>query len=260
MKNLKRNTAILLSALAISCCFTTLAACGQISTFHYDNEDQYSIASDAVIDKQIESLHVCWIEGSIKVEYHDDNNILIQEGHFSRKPNQDETMRFWVDGTMLRIQYAKSGIKMMNNISKSLTIILPNTWKTTVETQENCFKLLDFQTISADITAESLATNDLSIDTVSGDIQLSQMFVKDDTDIKTVSGDVDIQFSNTVLDEFSAETVSGEIEIAANQINDVEIDTVSGNVHYTAAINADCLEIEGVSSTIYLNVFNKSNQ
>ena len=36
----------------------------------------------------------------------------------------------------------------------------------------------------------------------------------------------------------------------------MEIDTVSGNVHYTAAINADCLEIEGVSSTIYLNVFN----
>ena len=255
MKHLKRKAALLACMLSVCCFSATFAACDSgITSFYYDNEDKYTIATDAAIDQTIESLHVCWIEGSVKVDYHNEDTVLIEEYSIFREPRSDETMRFWLDGTTLRIQYAKSGIKSMKNISKNLTITLPNNWRNTAENQGNAFKSVDFETISADITAANIAVADLSINTVSGNIELDELFVNEDADVETVSGNVEISFENVLLDEFSLETVSGEAKIYANQINDFEADTVSGNIHYTAAINANSLNIEGVSSTIYLNV------
>ncbi len=244
MKKLKRMFLVLFSVFFVFCS-TIFTSCGSISTFSYENEDKYSIGSKAAITDSVNDFDVSWIDGSVTVEYYDYGEAIIIEENATRNLQEEEIMRYWLDGTTLRIQYAKSKNRM-KNVSKNLTVKLPQAYL-----QEN-FNSWEIETVSASVTASNITANSFDVETVSGKISLKEMSITQDVELKSVSGAIISAFTNTTLNELSAENISGNINISAKKINNFEADIVSGHLSYTFE-TTNFLEIDCVSGNIYLN-------
>jgi DUF4097 and DUF4098 domain-containing protein YvlB len=128
---------------------------------------------------------------------------------------------------------------------------------------------LDIQSVSADVDVDGVAPDDLSVDTVSGDIVaaaapqhaditsvsggLRVTINSADVKVETVSGEVDLRGrlngqvhgetvsgrlsidSGESLRRLSANTVSGEVEVRTGLADggDIKAETVSGDIHLT---------------------------
>lgn len=133
--------------------------------------------------------------------------------------------------------------------------------------------------MSSDIYLENLSLKKLSIETVSGDIELKDIITKEELSLNTVSGDIELEkiSANIVFDttsgnveaweiagNFIGETVSGDVEVSI--INDnfiTDIATVSGDVIVALKENVDFdFTINTVSGDIeikYRYLVNKYN-
>ena len=84
--------------------------------------------------------------------------------------------------------------------------------------------------VSGSVTADKLTADDVNISTTSGTITLSDTTAKD-TDINTVSGDIKLNsFSASSVD---IDTTSGSITLDAFESKDTDISTVSGDIYGT---------------------------
>lgn len=108
-----------------------------------------------------------------------------------------------------------------------------------------CFDRIEISTTSGDIDLDSLKANIIKISVVSGDCDFTNLSAKESITCTSVSGD----FTGTTLDakEVFINLVSGDIEIENVYAQQLNIDTVSGDVDIaytnasvkTTAISAD---------------------
>lgn len=247
---------ILLSVSAVL--LTSLLVCGMIwddfklphrsfsgteQDYSYDNESNYSVGSASIAD-DIKNINIDWLGGKVEIKQGDTDKIQINE---TSQANNDEKLRYYVTNDTLYIKYRKSGIinpKYIAKYNKSLTIILP---KATAEKINN----IKVDTVSSEINiSEVNVLGEIYTDGVSNDLNLSNSSARKITN-ETTSGDTIL--TDITAHEIDIDSVSGRIDIYG-KIDNAEIATVSGSVTLTSVGDLNEADIASVSGAITLNI------
>lgn len=247
---------VFLCALLLLLTFT-LCACGSIS-YSYANASRYA-AGGTVITGAVDSLEIDWIDGGVSVAYHKENTVEISETA-KRNLSGAEKLHWWLDGTTLRVKYARSETTITGNPQKKLTVTLPESASVPLKSVEiatvsgsiRCVPLyaetVKLSSVSGSINAEC-AADDLNASTVSGKITLNAS--ANEIKLSATSGAVDAGIGHAkALDISSA---SGKIRVNATEIKKAEIDSVSGAVE-AALQKTESLKIGTVSGAVRLSL------
>lgn len=233
-------------ALALTLCTLLLSGCGfhilpfpGLSTFHYEYPEKYSVGGAAFTDR-VEKVEIHWLSGSVTVTGHKGNEIRFSE-KANRNLTNDLSMHYWLDGSTLRIQFCRSGKWNLNGLEKELSLQLP----------ERLLESLEVDTVSARISLEGLAAEDMELDTVSGAVRLRDCQVTDRARVDTTSGSVKAALTGA-LREWKADTVSGSVELTIPEVRDFDVNTTSGSVSLTAEKAPKDLDVDSVSGSVSL--------
>ncbi len=211
---------------------------GFISTY-YDNEELYSVCYGKVeITEEINKLDINWIDGNISVDTHDGDEIIINEYGVT---DEDSRLRYLVRNGELIIQPRKSArfISDGDIPTKDLVVLIPNTMAYLVNVEASnidgeiklatveAHRML-IESVSAEIYISDVTANEIDIEVVSADVEAKGSF--NDISIESVSGDVKIT-SEVCPRELDADTVSGNFVIYIPDTSEftVELDEVSGS-------------------------------
>ena len=108
---------------------------------------------------------------------------------------------------------------------------------------------LDIDVVSADVNVEGVASNELSIDTVSGEVTVAA--APREADFDSVSGDLTLTVNSSRV---SAETVSGDLNLRGRLEGEVRVETVSGRIDVsTLSTRVQKLSGSTVSGDIRIN-------
>ena len=235
---------IILSLLSVLCGCT--AGSSLTNGRKYANAANYTAGAGEAA--AVSSIDIEWIAGAVNVQYGETQTVTFSEST-SAELKEDEVMHWWLDGTTLRLKFAKSGYRANNVPQKTLTVTLPQTL---------LLNEVEIEAVSANVTATGISAGKFDIETVSGNVTASGVTASRELDFKTVSGNVHATLS-TLPAEIDCETVSGDTTLTFDRSASfyVEFETVSGNFtcafaepvksgkHYTAGtVGAPC-RIEG---------------
>ena len=202
----------------------------------FANEDKYTIG-DTEITSTVENLDIDWTSGKVNIEYHAGSGVSVSE-IANRDTSEDEKLRWWMDGTTLRIKYAKPQLTIFNNLKKTLTVSLP---------EGIVLKNVDIDTTSADISVPSMTADEIKFDTTSGDVNAvvttkklsasstsGDLSIRQDSDIKTArfsSTSGALAFTVPSAEKISMESTSGDISVTVSgTVGDIYLDSTSGKV------------------------------
>src|SRR5574344_1946585 len=104
----------------VGCCL--LCSCG-IKGIVYPDSEKYKAGQTEIKDK-VEKIELDWVSGSVKVAYHDEDTIKLEEksdGDLS----EDKQLHWMMDGTTLRIKLAASGKISSFTSEKDFIMTLP---------------------------------------------------------------------------------------------------------------------------------------
>ena len=204
--------------------------------YSYAEENKYSVGN-AKITGTVDALDIHWIDGSVTVQYHDSSEILVEET--SRKNlGENDKLRWRVDGSTLRIQYAKPGLRFSFSLDKALTITLPKGLQ---------LKDASLEGTSADLNPDGLAADRITLKTTSGDVRGS--VATPDLRGDCTSGDVRLTV-NGKASRADFETTSGTLALAFPEgCESVRMDTTSGNIFLDTA-DTNAAEISSTSGTV----------
>lgn len=215
------------------------------NTHKYENEKMYSVGGNGSCDLSVTNLDVNWLCGEIIITQSSGDTIEFYETCDVEK-GEDGTMRYFVDGSTLRIQYSKSGAVLSSAIVKKLFLAIP---------ANATFQDVEINVISASVTSGEIVAEKVDLDTVSGDFCFEKLQCGK-LSVNGVSGKLDL--SNVVTEEIDVETVSGDgtITFASNaNPKSVTLESVSGSfVLILPDVGFSAAE-SGVSGDLYVNYF-----
>lgn len=194
------------------------------SGFSY-NDDNYKIGNGEVSADQVNEIEINWTAGNVKVTpYVGDakgSDVISITEESGTQLEEDYEMRYKVEDGVLKIMFAKPNVKfqgIFKSLDKDLVINVP------VGTE---LSDVSIDTVSANIELESISVqNQFNLATVSGNID-GALFIADVMEAETVSGK--IRWNEATLRTVSAESVSGEINVAfLTMPTNIQMETVSG--------------------------------
>lgn len=252
---MKRVASITLTVVMLISVVLLCSSC--FSIYRYDNGDRYK-AGGASIGELVTRIDIGWVAGEVRIEAYDGDVITFRE-ETTNELEEKRQLHYFLDGTTLYLQYAKSGIT--NTTAgfgeKKLIVMIPkdNVYDLDVETvssdiyidAQNDFNEVDIETVSGYSRININHSNTMDFETVSGNVSLSLYSCAAPCKIDSVSGNVELFVRKENGFVLECETVSGvfESEVAVQQtmgqyiykgtdangiINHFEIETVSGNV------------------------------
>ena len=215
----------LMLKIAAAVCVIALLVCAVLifgSNFRlgtsYADAEQYT-AGGTTLTGPVENLDIHWTEGSVTIAYHAKNTVEIVETA-SRDIPGNGRLRWWLDGTTLRIQYARPGYFSLRSLNKALTVTLPEG----IELNDAAI-----ETASADVKAPALRAKSLAVNTTSGDVELAQAGEAETVALSSTSGDLRASLEGAKA--VSADASSGAIELTqANAAETVALSSTSGDV------------------------------
>lgn len=205
------------------------------SEISYSDGEMFT-PGDIEISEPVKNLDIGWISGTINIAYHNNPTVVVSESS-EKEMDEKNRMHWWLDGETLRVRYAESGIRMPSKQKKELTITLPEggsldsaLFETTSGSVDIPFLRADNLTAkvkSGDINA-SVAANQITVHSISGDVHLQLSEKPDDISIKSVSGDVHIEGEDAETIRISS--ASGDIYTAMNNIAELNTEAASGDI------------------------------
>jgi len=217
----KRKRTIL--SLLLIILILTLCSCANnggivsLGGYTYDNASKYT-SGGAQITSHVDTLDVNWIEGQVKLAFHNGKDILISETSRRSLDNSAE-LRWYLDGNTLYIKYAESGFKAHQSLGKELTVLLPRAME---------LDSVKLSVVSADVKTEPLSADDVVIHSVSGNLHVG-IDRAERLDLNNVSGEVSVNAAR--VDEVKANTVSGNVTLEIACIPDrITANSTSGDV------------------------------
>lgn len=241
MKNTKSSRLIgLLSACLLLLAGGCVLLFGQSMGIGYADADKYSVGNTSV-SSPVEALDIHWTAGRLIVEYHDGSDILVSETS-SRTLSEDDMLRWWLDGTTLRVQYRKEGIRFAlfsGSLDKTLTVSLP---------RGTVLKSASLQATSADISVPELAADDLHIETTSGRVDASAKASK--MTGGSTSGDWTVSLGS--VDTVSLSSTSGSIGLTLQDAKEIVLSSTSGGVSCILSGNAESVNMKSTSGSVAL--------
>ena len=256
MSKLTKRTSVLILCLVLLAVGSWLLF-SHSTGLAFANADRYS-AGDADLFSPVENLDINWTAGTVNIEYHSGTGILLRETS-PKTLAEDDRFRWWLDGTTLRIQYAKPGFRLFSFSSpeKTLTVTLP---------EGTVLRSATVRATSANVKAASLAADDLtleitsgsvtaataakrlSVSSTSGDLILRQDAVLESARFTSTSGDIDATLQNAGT--ISADSTSGSISLSiTGAAENVSLHSTSGSIQSEAG-RADSLECSSTSGSI----------
>ncbi len=199
--------------------FWTGLSCGGINIggYYYKDADKYSVG-EFTLDEDISSISVDWIAGNVKFVVTDKENLYVDETDVEDEENE---LRYRVVKGTLMIKFKKSeGFSYGNDVKKDLTIYVP-------EEMAKKMAVVEIQSVSAGVDIEYCYITDLNIETVSGQVNASNVILGS-VDVESVSAKVSISGE---VDKINAESVSGKIDITSSkQLSSIDMESVSGDI------------------------------
>ncbi len=212
------------------------------------------------LDAKVENLDIDWIDGSVTIAYHSGSTVDIAETA-SRTLSEDETLRWTLDGTTLRIRYAKPRMTSLQSLDKKLTVTLPEgialgAVSIDATSGDVIVPALRTDAFTADLTSGDLRASLSSPRTVwvsatSGNVELEQTGAADSVRLEGTSGH--LRASLGAVGTLHASSTSGGISVGAASVEKAEFENTSGGV--TAALGAFReLQVETTSGDVTVAV------
>ena len=189
----------------------------------YPDGDKYT-AGDVKIPGPVENLNVDWTEGTVNVVYYSGSEIIVSETS-PKSLREEDRLRWWMDGTTLRIRYAKSGIRLSSgSLHKALTVSLP---------EGTVLKTADISATSADLEIARLAAEAVILHTTSGDIKASTA-ASERLETASTSGSVSLSQEGD-LSQVNLSSTSGSISCTLDAVKEFRGESTSGSIFLDAA-------------------------
>ena len=97
--------------LALALCAVILSGCAEINSLVSGVTGGSFNGGSAVIADKIENLDISWTAGSVKIAYHAENTVTLDETA-SREIREDDRLQWKVEGATLKVQYNKPSIRL----------------------------------------------------------------------------------------------------------------------------------------------------
>ena len=221
----------------------------------YANAEKYAVG-ETDISGAVKHLSIEWMDGAVRVEYHAQGTILLRETS-TKALSEDQKLRWWLDGDTLRVQYARSGLRLNFDLNKQLTVTLQegivlddakiHTTSGDVFIPQLTANQLDLQSTSGDLQAVA-AIKFLCASSTSGDQRLQLTAGADSVKVHSTSGSAQVILAGTA--SLEAETTSGGFSFTGTGKTDrITVNSTSGNVYITAE-EAGLVKVDSSSGTI----------
>ena len=184
----------------------------------------YTITSTAAIPSEgITCINISWLSGQVDITRYDGDEIIFNESA-NRELSEEQMMRYKVNGNELKIIFSDESKflpkGLFNNLQKTLTLCIPKD-----------LQILITDTVSAGISVDSITTEILKLNTVSGSVNAVNVSVSTEIKVSTVSGSIYID-NVTAFREIDTHSVSGSIKLnGIKAFHNVRCDTVSGSIN-----------------------------
>ena len=188
----------------------------------FANTDKYTIG-DTEITSAVENLDIDWTSGKVNIEYHAGSGVSVSE-IANRATSEDEKLRWWLDGTTLRIKYSKPQLTIFNNLKKTLTVSLP---------EGITLKNVDIDTTSADVSVPSMTADEIKFDTTSGDVNAVVTTKK--LSASSTSGDLNIR-QDSEINTASFSTTSGTAVFTVPSAEKISMESTSGDLSVSVLV------------------------
>ena len=203
----------------------------------FDVQGEHSVPT-----ANIDTVDVRWVAGEVRVTPHDGENIIIIESA-QRELRSNETLRYAVSGSTLRIDFRESGTFRGRMPAKNLEILVPRTLSESME-------LLRVDTVSNEIIVTDITAQSLRSSATSARVNVSGTF--NDVNLNNVSGNITL---NNLAENSRVEvdTVSGSTDLTG-RFRTINVSKVSGSTSVESAILPYSLNITGVSGRVDIRV------
>lgn len=265
MKRLIKALA-LLAAVGMALCLTgcrmssNTGSSSGLSDIDYANSEQYT-AGGAELTETVERIAVSWPVGSVTVKPHSSDTVSFSE-ESARELTEGARLHYWLDGTVLHIQFCQAGKWLLDEMEKDLTILVPDDLAL-AEAEVNSLSAevcldglradrLTIEAVSGNIRLTGCAVTELvNISTTSGDMRLTDCAVTKMASISTLSGELETDFTQP-LEEFSGNSTSGTFRISAPAVKNFSFNSISGPVRLDLEEAPKALNIQTTSGDIEL--------
>lgn len=208
------------------------------NVFSYADSELYSVGGGSAKTQEVSSIELNWVAGDINVAEYDGEDITFSETS-SYTLGEEDKMRYYINNGRLLIQFSAPGnFDIFGDIhGKSLTVYVPKGFE---------MDDLIIDTVSAPVNAQKLKAAYAKIESVSGDIYAFDI-TSDDLTLASTSGDITAEACSANI--LATEEVSGSLD-AAGEFGKVTCDTVSGDTKIAPGSSVLGIDIESVSGEI----------
>lgn len=185
----------------------------------FANAERYT-AGDAVVTGNVKNLDIHWTSGKVRLAYHSGSGVELRETS-DRPIGDDLKMRWWLDGDTLRVQYAKSGLRMLFGQQKELTVTLP---------EGITLGSVNIEATSADVDVPDLRAEDVNMTLTSGNVRAVAETAR--VSAGTTSGEINLEVRGRA-EAVSAGSTSGNIRLTTGEADAVSVHATSGDIQLT---------------------------
>jgi len=215
IKGLLLTGAVAAAMLLTGCSF------GYTTFVHYLNADKY-VAGNQEITEKIDTIDIDYISGDITFLAEDTDTVTIEETA-RIDLDEDRQVHTWVEGSTLHVRYCASDKRLdLNNLDKRLEITIP---------EDVTYSEVNINLTSGDLTAGSIKADKFDLDSTSGNHTIG--CEADRITINSTSGDIDLtQFGKN--EGISIDATSGSYDLKLEEVKSLILHTTSGNVNVEA--------------------------
>lgn len=248
----------ILCGLVLTALCLTLCACGFTAGGTYPNADKYTVGNFTYDAASVEAVDVSWISGRVELIESDGGTLSVTEKQDGL--TDDQLMRWWLDGTTLRIQYWKSGYTgTLNSNQKRLTMEIPRDIALTVHVTSgeiiggnHQLKEANLSATSGEIELGAVNADNITVEMTSGGLKAGPLRAAKRIAVKCTSGEIKID--NAMADTVTLQSTSGKIEAGPIDAQEFTAECTSGDIKLEA-VKADSAKVKTTSGDIRLGVY-----
>ncbi len=186
-----------------------------IVTVKYKNGDSYLAGTTEV--GLINELEIEWVCGKIVICETDSSKLTFNEINELEDTVQNK-IHYLLNDNKLTLKFSKNGSSFdINKDSKDLYISIPTNYE---------LSKITIDTINSNVDIKNINSSEYDIDVTSGYVSLDSNNNIDKLNINSVSANINLK-TNIIKDTY-IDTKSGTIDILANYIKKIAVDSISG--------------------------------
>lgn len=223
---------VLLGSLTAAMSFFT--GCGIHITTGLGKDAANYTAGGASIGDKVESLDIQWASDRIEIIGDDVDSIIIEEE--DKNLPEDQKAQWWLDGSTLRIRFAKANV--FGYANKKIKITVP---------REAEFKDCNVSVASAELIIENINAQNLNLDSASGSIS-GRGLNAHNTKLDSASGRIEIRDSS--LANIKGNSASGKMIISVSGCKEAVLSSASGGVDLDFADMPEKIKVNTASGSV----------